>query len=298
LIAPGKFVKISVRCHPTLEEAVCNFLFEHGGLGLEIDETEEGKRSIQGFFPGRVNKKAVRNRFETLAENLRKTFPEIPKAKCQLTLLPDRDWQEKWKEDIKPLKISPGLIIRPSWWESNASPPDGRVILKIDPKTAFGTGHHPSTKLCLLALTDLVKPGDKVLDYGCGSGILGIYAAKMGASEVLGIDNNPEAIRCAKENVVINQVTRVVKIRTGAGPLKRSYYDIAVANIDLSTLTELAARIVGAVKPGGLLLFSGILSEESSSMRKVLRRVGARTLKTYQDGEWIATLGKTGAGRV
>ncbi|MFQ5868965.1 MAG: 50S ribosomal protein L11 methyltransferase [Candidatus Zixiibacteriota bacterium] len=293
-----KFLKISVNCHPTLEEAICNLLFENSALGLEVEETEERFRAIHGFFAGSKNIKAVRNRFEALVQNLQRIFPEIPKPRCEVALFSDRDWQEKWKGDFKPLKISPDLIVQPSWWESQEPLRSGGVILKIDPKTAFGTGHHSSTKLCLLALREVVKPKDKVLDYGCGSGILGIYAAKKGASEVLGVDNNPEAVDCAKENVVINEVAKTVKIRIRPKSVKRGYYDIAVANIDLATLTQLITRIVGAVKPGGLLLFSGLLSEESSSIRKLLRTVGARALKTYQEGEWIAILGVTRVRRV
>lgn len=293
-----KFLKLSVNCHPALEEAICNFLFENGALGLEVEETEEGFGVIHGFFAGSKNIKAVRNRLEALVQDLQRVFPEIPKPEYEVALFPDRDWQEKWKRSFIPLKISPDLIVQPSWWESEEPLRSGGVILKIDPKTAFGTGHHPSTRLCLLALRGVVKRGDKVLDYGCGSGILGIYAAKKGASEVLGIDNKPEAIDCAQENVVINEVAKTVKIRTHPRSVGRDYYDIAVANIDLATLTGLAARIAGAVKRGGLLLFSGLLSEESSSIRKVLRTVGARTLKTYQEGEWIAILGVTGVRRV
>ncbi len=293
-----KFLKLSVNCHPALEEAICNFLFENGALGLEVEETEEGFGVIDGFFAGSKNFKAVRNRLEALVQDLQRIFPEIPKPEYEVALFPDRDWQEKWKRSFIPLKISPDLIVQPSWWESEEPLRSGGVILKIDPKTAFGTGHHPSTRLCLLALRDVVKLGDRVLDYGCGSGILGIYAAKMGASEVLGVDNKPEAIDCATENVVINEVTKTVKIRTHPRSVRRDYYDIAVANLDLATLTGLAARIAGAVKRGGLLLFSGLLSEESSSIRKLLRTVGARTLETYQEGEWIAILGITGVRRV
>lgn len=293
-----KFLKLSVNCHPALEEAICNFLFENGALGLEVEETEEGFGVIDGFFAGSKNFKAVRNRLEALVQDLQRIFPEIPKPEYEVALFPDRDWQEKWKRSFIPLKISPDLIVQPSWWESQEPSGAGRIILKIDPRTAFGTGHHPSTRLCLLALREVVKPKDKVLDYGCGSGILGIYAAKKGASEVLGVDNKPEAIDCATENVVINEVTKTVKIRTHPRSVRRDYYDIAVANLDLATLTGLAARIAGAVKRGGLLLFSGLLSEESSSIRKLLRTVGARTLETYQEGEWIAILGITGVRRV
>jgi ribosomal protein L11 methyltransferase len=298
LTSKRKFLKISVNCHPTLQEAVCNFLFENGALGLGVEETEERFGVIHGFFAGSKNIKAVRNRLEALVQDLQRIFPEIPKPEYGLALFPDRDWQEKWKRSFIPLKISPDLIVQRSWWESQKPSGPGTIILKIDPKTAFGTGHHPSTKLCLLALREVVKPKDKVLDYGCGSGILGICAAKRGASEVLGVDNNPEAIDCATENVVINEVAKTVKIRTHPRSVRRDYYDIAAANLDLATLTQLVTRIVGAVKPGGLLLFSGLLSEESSSIRKLLRTVGARTLKTYQEGEWIAILGVTGVRRV
>jgi len=298
LTSKRKFLKISVDCHPTLQEAVCNFLFENGALGLEVEETEERFRVIHGFFAGSKNIKAVRNRLEALVQDLQRIFPEIPKPEHEVALFPDRDWQEKWKRSFIPLKISPDLIVQPSWWESEEPLRSGGVILKIDPKTAFGTGHHPSTRLCLLALRDVVKLGDRVLDYGCGSGILGIYAAKKGASEVLGVDNNPEAVDCATENVVINEVAKIVKIRIRLKSVKRSYYDIAAANLDLATLTGLATRIAGAVRRGGLLLFSGLLSGESFPIRKLLRTVGARTLKTYQEGEWIAILGVTGVRRV
>lgn len=298
MTSKGNFLKISVDCHPTLQEAISNFLFENGCLGLETEQAAGRAEVIQGFFAGGKNIKAVRNRLETLVQNLQRIFPEIPKPEYKVALFPDRDWQEKWKRALKPLKISTDLIVQPSWWESQKLSGSGRIILKIDPKTAFGTGHHPSTKLCLLALKEVVKPKDKVLDYGCGSGILGIYAAKKGASEVLGVDNNPEAVDCARENVVINEVAKIVKIRIRLKSVRRNYYDIAAANLDLATLTQLVTRIVGAVKRGGLLLFSGILAEEWSSMRKLLHSADVRIVKTYREGEWIAILGKTAVKRV
>lgn len=251
---------------------------------------------IEGYSPPGREGNALQGQFNTLAANLKELFPEIPRPKCRVGSLPDRDWLEKWKKSFKPLIVAPDLVIQPSWWRGKKLPKPGAVVVTIDPKTAFGSGHHPSTRLALVALGERVKPGHRILDYGCGSGILAIYAAKLGASEVLGIDNDPEAVVCAKENVVQNRVEKSVRVRTHPRTVKRGYYDIAVANIDIVTLTKLAPRIIGALREGGVVIFSGILENQRSLMSKMWRQSGLRTLKVLREGEWIAPVGKKVGG--
>jgi ribosomal protein L11 methyltransferase len=295
LISKKEFSKISIQCHPNLEEPVCNFLFEGGCLGLEIRERGTALL-IEGYSPPGSEGNALQGRFNTLAADLEELFPEIPRPKCRVSSLPDRDWQEKWKKSLKPLRVGTDLVIEPSWWRGKKLLKPGAVVVTIDPKTAFGSGHHPSTRLALIALRERVKPGHRVLDYGCGSGLLAIYAAKLGASMVLGIDSDPEAVVCAEENVVQNRVEKIVRIRSHPRTVKRRYYDITVANIDIVTLTKLAPRIIGALREGGVVIFSGILEDQRSLMSKLWRQSGLRTLKILREGEWIAPVGRKVGG--
>jgi ribosomal protein L11 methyltransferase len=203
----------------------------------------------------------------------------------RLEELPDQDWGQRWKEGLRPLSIG-RVLVRPSWIP--AGTPPGMVEVTLDPGMAFGTGTHPTTSLCLAAMSArlAVTPQARVLDVGTGSGLLAIAARKLGAPQVVGNDNDPIAIRVARENAALNGVEVDFDLREVAdqpGP-----FDLILANILANTLCELAPAIAAQLSPGGVVLLSGILTPQEDEVRAAYLAAGLRPLAggDGRDGEW------------
>jgi ribosomal protein L11 methyltransferase len=168
----------------------------------------------------------------------------------------DRDWVRLSQAQFEPIPIGERLLITPSW---HRAPDDGRVAIVLDPGLAFGTGSHPTTRLCLQWLARALPPGATVIDYGCGSGILAIAAARLGASRVTGIDIDPQALRATIDNALRNRVEVAVRATTDVRPEPA---DVVVANILSNPLKLLAPVLVDLVRPGGVLVISGVLERQ------------------------------------
>jgi len=199
--------------------------------------------------------------------------------------VPDQDWGEAWKRGLTPLTIGRAFV-RPSWID--APTPPGMVEIVLDPGMAFGTGTHPTTSLCLAGLSDLLaaRPGASVLDVGTGSGLLAIAASKLGAGRVAGNDNDPIAVRVARENAALNGVAleldeRPVQLQPGP-------FDVVLANILANTLVELAPAITAQLAPGGVVLLSGILTPQEEEVRAAYLAAGLRPHPggDRRQGEW------------
>ena len=177
----------------------------------------------------------------------------------------------------------------PTW--RSYEPAEGDVVIELDPGMAFGTGHHPTTTMCLSALEELVEPGCSVLDLGCGSGILSIAAAKLGASDVLALDIDGIAVETATANVRQNGVDAAVKVDEGTLPypsLKPGGYDIVVANISSTVIGGLAPSIARASVRGGAVVASGVLDEARGQVAGRLRAAGLSLDRVDADGDWVA----------
>jgi len=172
----------------------------------------------------------------------------------------EQNWVQLTQSQFDPIRISGRLWIVPSW---HTAPDPDAIVLVLDPGMAFGTGSHPTTRLCLEWLERSVSPGISLLDYGCGSGILAIAAARLGAHEVLGVDIDPQAVGAAKSNAERNEVS--ARFADSAGEIK-GQFDIVVANILSNPLKALAPAICSHVRPGGRLALSGILAEQTEEL--------------------------------
>lgn len=177
----------------------------------------------------------------------------------------DADWVRLTQSQFDPIPISPRLWIVPTWHEA---PDSSAINLKLDPGLAFGTGSHPTTRLCLRWLDDKVKGGETLLDYGCGSGILAIAAAKLGAARVDGVDIDPQAVSSSRDNAELNQVAAHFCL---PGDLAPGQYDVVVANILTNPLKGMAPLLAGRVRAGGQLVLSGILAEQAEDVMAVYR---------------------------
>lgn len=207
----------------------------------------------------------------------------------RLRVLAEEDWANAWKAHYHPFRIGRRLVIAPSWEPVTPGPDD--LLIVLDPGMAFGTGLHPSTRLCLLLLEDHLRPGDKVLDLGTGSGILAIAAAKLGASFVLARDIDPVAVEAARENVARNDVAAVVQVEEGSLPERADGFDLALVNI----LAEVIVRLLGegladVVRPGGSLILSGIIASKADEVHAALAARGFTHIQRRDEGEWIALL--------
>ena len=179
------------------------------------------------------------------------------------------DWLNNWRKYFKPMPVGERLLINPSWYTD--TDPEGRVTLNIDPGLAFGTGKHETTRLCLEAMEKRLKPGDAVLDVGCGSGILGIAAALLGADKVLGVDIDELAVRTANENAELNHVgDRFTAVAGDLVDKVEGKYDLVVANIVADAIIALSASIGQFMKPDAVYIVSGIIDTRADDVRRAV----------------------------
>ena len=206
----------------------------------------------------------------------------------------EEDWANNWKQYFKPLAIGERLLIKPTWEEVND--PQGRTVLEIDPGASFGTGQHNTTRLCLELLEKAVHPGDRVLDMGCGSGILSIAALLMGAGSALGVDIDQNAVRVARENARQNHIARErlalccgdvigdAAFRRGLG----AGYDLITANIVADVLIAMSPLFPEFLRPGGELIASGIIEGRYGEVEEALRAQGFQLAGKLELGDWVA----------
>lgn len=222
---------------------------------------------VVALFPGDLDPDELRAVF---AGSWQTAFGENPPA-FRVEGLADQPWERVWLEHFKPMRFGERLWVVPSWTEP---PEPGAVNLRLDPGLAFGTGTHQTTSLCLRWLDAQAVAGKlhgaRVLDFGCGSGILAIAATLLGARDVIGVDNDPQAIIATNDNAGRNGVAvRALLPRefdTVAAPGAAGGFDVVVANILAGPLVQLAPRIAGCVRPGGALALSGILREQADEV--------------------------------
>ncbi|MBQ8159562.1 MAG: 50S ribosomal protein L11 methyltransferase [Clostridia bacterium] len=203
----------------------------------------------------------------------------------------DPNWAEAWKKFYKPFRAGQRLVVKPSWeqWEKQ----DGDLIIEMDPGMAFGSGTHETTSLCLALLEDVVNASSRVIDVGCGSGILAIGAALLGARDVLATDIDPDAVRVARENIERNHLTDV--IRAQAGNLLDNVSetcDVCVANIIADVIMSFASPLRAHIVPGGYFISSGIIRERGDEVQEALTQAGYEILRRVEKGEWVAFLSR------
>lgn len=190
-------------------------------------------------------------------------LPELDPTEVSFREVEDQDWTRVWMDQFKPMQFGRRLWIYP--WNIEPPADSDAVIVRLDPGLAFGTGTHPTTALCLEWLDGIALQGRSVIDFGCGSGILALAALKFGAEQVIGIDNDPQAITSSLDNAQRNDVAERLQLYLPE-QFKPVVVDVLVANILAGPLGELAPQLAAAVKPGGLLALSGILAEQADAL--------------------------------
>ena len=267
------WLSVTLQAHADRAEALSEALMEHGALSVSIEDTDAGTPEEQPQFgePGcdpaalweHSNVVALFNAEADLLPALAQAagdagFDEVPPF--QVTEVAEQNWVQLTQSQFDPIRITERLWIVPSWHEA---PDPSAINIELDPGMAFGTGSHPTTRLCLEWITRNVAAGDSVLDYGCGSGILAIAAAKMGATDVLGVDIDTKALEAAADNAGRNQAN--IALQHSGEPLDTRFSRV-VANILTNPLMVLAPLLCARVAPGGRIALSGVLESQAQQV--------------------------------
>ncbi|MCL5779376.1 MAG: 50S ribosomal protein L11 methyltransferase [Firmicutes bacterium] len=209
--------------------------------------------------------------------------------KVETARVAEEDWATAWMAYYKPVEIGRKLAVKPSWEEY--TPPDGRVVLELDPGMAFGCGNHPTTAMCMEFLEGIIKGGETVADVGTGTGILAITSAKLGAARVFAVDLDEVAVNVARENARLNKVEDKVEVLHGnlLDQVNRPV-DIVIANIVANVIIVLAPDVLRILKPGGTFITSGIIRNRAEEVKEKLEQTGFKVLERKEDGEWVSYL--------
>ena len=233
-------------------------------------------------------------RIEEIKSRLAMIAQFIPIGEGTVTLqkVKEEEWANAWKQYYKPFRAAKQIVIEPTW-EKATFVQEGDQVIKLDPGMAFGTGTHETTSLCIQSLEQYVTPNDTILDIGCGSGILGIVAGKLGAKKVIGVDIDPNAIKVAKENVQINQVDEIVEIRQGdLLEVVEEKTDCIVANIIADVIIKLVESVPRVLRPKGFFIASGIIMERLEEVKQAIEKSSFDLVEVLTKGDWAAVVAR------
>lgn len=210
-----------------------------------------------------------------------------PEASIEVHLLPDQDWSGRWAASILPIRVGRRFLIRQSWNSVELLP--GELELIIDPKRAFGTGYHETTQMLMEWLEERIAGGERVLDLGTGSGILAMAALRLGAAKAVGLDNDPEAIECAREYATANGMADELELRVATlEDVVPGDFDLVLANLDRRTLLGHTAALGRNMRRGGCLLISGLQAEDEEDMRAAIEGIGMEPAGKRVRGDWLS----------
>jgi len=298
-VADPHWLEVSLTVNGELAEAVAEVLDRYASNGVvyesgvvyndaEDEGTPNGPVRVYAYLPVDEYLEEKRQRLSEALWYLGRIQP-LPEPEYRT--IEDEDWMAAWKVHYHPIPIGERLLILPAWIEQKDL---DRIAVRIDPSMAFGTGTHPSTQLCLEIVEKYVRPGQSVIDVGCGSGILSIAALKMGAQRALGVDIDSASVRSTRENAAANAVEinlevglgSVNEVRQGQFGLRQA--PLVLANILAPVIIRLFdAGLADLVSPGGLLALAGILDEQGASVRAAAEAKGLLFMEQGQMGDWI-----------
>ena len=277
------------RVAPTGTSVEPGFELVDEGLSARVDAA---RPAIVRAYVEATDPEAVEQTVEKVTQALGhlQVFDLRPIGDVTTRLVDEADWAEEWKRHFPVLRVGRRLVIRPTWRRHPAAP--GEVVLALDPGMAFGTGLHPTTRLCLAALERLADrgaiEGRRILDVGCGSGILAIAGVRLGAASALGVDTDPIAIEATTANARRNRIGKRIHAREGSLPSGEGPFEIVLANLIASVLVRLAPDLPAELVPGGTLLASGIFADRELEVRDAFAAAGLRVTDRLAEGDWVA----------
>ena len=302
---PGKskkeeWIKITLSTPPELVDPLSNFITETGAQGVFQEELEPAtlddfprstdREELTAYLPSNT---MTENRIASLKAyiaSLSEIFPELDRPSFSTETITDPDWEEQWKKYFKPLRISKDIVVKPTWERYT---PTGRdIVIEIDPGMAFGTGQHPSTRMCIKALEDILLKDRsiekwKALDVGTGTGILGISCAKLGAEKVVCLDIDSKAVEISRKNIAINRVEDRVEIINEDVLMCDDTFDLIVANLTAETLLKLRSHLISIVGTGGYLIISGIIDQDRTVIEEGFLTNNVTLHSVITEKEWV-----------
>lgn len=316
-----KWNKITIDTTVEATDMISYELSEMGIEGIEVEDhvplTEEerkkmyvdllpdeiapndGKAKISCYIEPEEDLESISLKIREMLSDISR-FMDIGAGTLSYGETEDKDWINNWKQFFKPFRLDDTIIIKPTWEKAENVGSDD-IIVEIDPGTAFGTGSHETTRLCISQIKRFLKPGAKVLDLGCGSGILSIIALKLGAGSVVGTDIDPNAIIATQENLAVNHVEDG-KMTAYEGNLLEDeelcqrigdgQYDIVVANILADVIIPLSGIARRFMKKDGYFITSGIINTKAEEVEQVMRDNGFTIVDVIPMGEWVSIVGK------
>jgi ribosomal protein L11 methyltransferase len=311
LIGDATWLELAVTCDTEAVEAVSEILSRVAPGGVSVEPgyrlTDEGlgavvdagrPATVRAYLPARDPRavlEAVAAADRALGHLSAFGLREI--GALVTAVVHDSDWASAWKRHVRVMRIGRRIVIRPTWRRHRRAP--GDVVIAMDPGMAFGTGLHPTTRLCLAGIERWADDGllsrgaaadghARLLDVGCGSGVLAIAAGLLGAGEMVGVDTDPIAIEATLANAGRNRLRRRVRAWQGTVPTGAAPFDLVAANLIASVLVALAPRLRDELRPGGRLLASGIFVDREGDVRSALAAAGLAILRREAEGDWVA----------
>lgn len=301
-----RWLEVALEVDGEMAEVVAEVLapLAHQGVAIEstaiaVDAYDEGGAigplRVRAFVSILADHEATRRDVEKALWPLRMIAREsgLNLPEPRFTEVDDADWANAWREHFQPMRVGKRLMVVPAWLHPPLAEDD--IELRVEPGQAFGTGTHPTTQLCMAALEDYVQPGDRVLDVGCGSGILSIAAIKLGAAKAWGYDIDLAAVAASAENARDNGVAAQFEVGQGsvAEGKANAPYDVVVANILSRVILDLLPQGLAELpKPGGLLILSGILAEQAAAVEAAVAEYGYTWLARPTQGDWVAIVAR------
>ncbi|MGN0394788.1 MAG: 50S ribosomal protein L11 methyltransferase [Coprococcus sp.] len=316
-----KWTKLTVETTCEAVDLLSAFLDEEGVLGVEIEDNQplsdeemaemyidllpddmpefDGTAKISCFLDDSYDVEEMKQKIEQELHRLSE-YISVGSCRIECSETEDADWINNWKSYFKPFRIYDNIVIKPTWEEIPPDVTDEDIVIEIDPGTAFGTGSHETTKLCIGQLKKYMKSGDKVLDAGSGSGILSFICSRLGAGKVLGIDIDDIAVDVAIENREINNISEeevsfvcgnIIEDKELAVSIGNKY-DIVVANILADVIIPLSGIVQSFMKEDGLFIASGIINIKEEEVRKALLDNNFDIVDTVYMKDWVSFAAK------
>jgi ribosomal protein L11 methyltransferase len=279
---PG-WIEISIAIDPVAHEALSAFLI---GLGCEGIVTEDfSDQTLKAYSPFRDDLDSIRNKIAVFLENIADIFPEIQPPAIDIKKIEDQDWSTSWRSFFYLDQVTDNLMILPAWEEMPET--TDCMIIRIDPGIAFGTGKHPTTRMCLAALEETSLTDHwNMLDVGTGSGILAVYGVMLGAERVVAIDIDHEAVRWAKKNIELNELPVQIELSTTPVDRLRGSFSVITANLILNTILDLSKFFPRLLAPDGYLILSGLLRDQVPQVENRFMKYGLKREKLSYMEEW------------
>ncbi len=297
-----KYIEMTINTSKDKKDIIEGILFDYGIYTTEeissdiVDELDQDEKdwdfidypllnSKEGVFALRVYPENMED-----ANNLKAELNEKNLGQCLIEEKDDEDWANNWKKYYKPLEIGEKLAIVPEW---EAYDNDKRIVIKINPGMAFGTGTHESTYMCLELLERYVKKDDEIFDIGCGSGILAIAALKLGAKRALAVDIDDKCIDASHENADLNSLEDKMDIKKGnLLDVVKGRADLIVSNIIAEIIVDEIKNLKNHMDKGGIFITSGIIKERRQMVIDALKENGFEIIDELEKNNWVAIVGR------